>query len=375
MAAAPKMTPEQWATVRAMWESDPREGFAWLPKQLSLTVSREACRKKSVSEGWKKKPFSAATLAKSGLGAMVALNVAPATIGRNTATIDALNAEEARPFKSRETPTLDMLDEDEPRQGQFVREYVKDLNATQAAIRAGYAEDSAHVTASRMLSTAKIQAAIRELRDELLRGIEVEAKDVLQTLVMQLRADINEISQYRRVCCQACWGERSDDGKHAWQCTPLEYEKKKLAHDRERTRLLDRSGQTVDIGEFPSIEGDWYDKRREPNPDCPECFGEGLGEVYFGDTRKLSKAAKALYGGVKVGKEGIEIIVSNREKVIDQLARVLGMFKDKDTSSNVCMPDTTELERIFHENMAKAHAIQDRVIAERAHLFGGESGS
>lgn len=48
-----------------------------------------------------------------------------------------------------------------PRQIIFVEEYLIDLNATQAAIRAGYAERSATVTASKLLTKANIQAAIQ----------------------------------------------------------------------------------------------------------------------------------------------------------------------------------------------------------------------
>ena len=44
--------------------------------------------------------------------------------------------------------------------GAFILEYLKDRNGTQAAIRAGYAPKSAHVTASRLLRDAKVQHAI-----------------------------------------------------------------------------------------------------------------------------------------------------------------------------------------------------------------------
>ncbi|ENG5503925.1 terminase small subunit, partial [Yersinia enterocolitica] len=39
-----------------------------------------------------------------------------------------------------------------PKQELFCREYLKDLNATQAAIRAGYSEKTAQVQSSRLLS-------------------------------------------------------------------------------------------------------------------------------------------------------------------------------------------------------------------------------
>ncbi len=46
------------------------------------------------------------------------------------------------------------------RQERFVDEYLADLNATQAAIRAGYSARSAHVEGSRLLTNAKVAAAI-----------------------------------------------------------------------------------------------------------------------------------------------------------------------------------------------------------------------
>lgn len=49
----------------------------------------------------------------------------------------------------------------EDRRARFAQEYAKDLNATQAAIRSGYAAASAHVTGSRLLSDAKVQEMVR----------------------------------------------------------------------------------------------------------------------------------------------------------------------------------------------------------------------
>lgn len=49
-----------------------------------------------------------------------------------------------------------------PKQQLFVNEYLVDLNATQAAIRAGFSEKSANVNSSRMLTNANIQNAIQQ---------------------------------------------------------------------------------------------------------------------------------------------------------------------------------------------------------------------
>lgn len=61
----------------------------------------------------------------------------------------------------------------------FVDEYIIDLNGTQAAIRAGYAESSARVTASRLLTIDNIQDAIAEARKEQQKRTQITADRVL----------------------------------------------------------------------------------------------------------------------------------------------------------------------------------------------------
>jgi len=65
------------------------------------------------------------------------------------------------------------------RQSRFVDEYILDLNATQAAIRAGYAERSAEVTASRLLSNAKVSSAIQERMNRRSERTQIDADFVL----------------------------------------------------------------------------------------------------------------------------------------------------------------------------------------------------
>jgi phage terminase small subunit len=50
----------------------------------------------------------------------------------------------------------------EPKRQRFVREWLKDRNATQAARRAGYSAKSADVTGCRLLGDARVAAAIHE---------------------------------------------------------------------------------------------------------------------------------------------------------------------------------------------------------------------
>lgn len=59
-----------------------------------------------------------------------------------------------------------------PKQSRFVAEYLKDSNATQAAIRAGYSANGASVQGTRLLANASIAAAIRERQQKLSAKLE-----------------------------------------------------------------------------------------------------------------------------------------------------------------------------------------------------------
>ena len=66
------------------------------------------------------------------------------------------------------------------KQKRFVAEYLVDLNATQAAIRAGYSQNTARVIGSENLTKPDIQAAIQEERDKLARKTEITQERVLR---------------------------------------------------------------------------------------------------------------------------------------------------------------------------------------------------
>src|SRR3954452_20519472 len=68
------------------------------------------------------------------------------------------------------------------RQRRFVAEYLLDLNATQAAIRAGYADATANRTGPRLLSNVGVAAAIAEAQAARGRRTEVTADRVVLEL-------------------------------------------------------------------------------------------------------------------------------------------------------------------------------------------------
>jgi phage terminase small subunit len=69
------------------------------------------------------------------------------------------------------------------KQEAFVREYLIDLNATQAAIRAGYSEKTARQTASENMTKPYILARIEELKGERAEKLNIDAEWVLKRLV------------------------------------------------------------------------------------------------------------------------------------------------------------------------------------------------
>jgi phage terminase small subunit len=68
------------------------------------------------------------------------------------------------------------------RQERFVQEYLIDLNGTKAAIRAGYAPDSAEVTASRLLRKAKVAEAVQRGKAARAAATQITAAKVVENI-------------------------------------------------------------------------------------------------------------------------------------------------------------------------------------------------
>jgi len=69
-----------------------------------------------------------------------------------------------------------------PKQEAFVREYLVDLNASAAYLRAGYKTGNANVLGPRMLANAGIGQAIQKEMDERAKRVQITADYVLTTI-------------------------------------------------------------------------------------------------------------------------------------------------------------------------------------------------
>lgn len=198
------------------------------------------------------------------------------------------------------------------KQRRFVDEYLIDLNATQAAIRAGYSPKWADSQAYQLLQKTPVKKFLEERRKELAAATAITPEKVLQRWWELANVDANDLVEYRRSNCRHCWGE-----EHEYQWTHGEFEKAQ--------READEEGKP----EPSMIGGFGFDVNREPNPVCPECGGEGRGKIHVHDTRRLKGAARRLYAGVHQGKDGLRVLLEDRGKALENVTRILGMFNDK----------------------------------------------
>ena len=63
---------------------------------------------------------------------------------------------------------------------RFANEYLKDLNGTQAAIRAGYSPKTARVQGSKLLTNANIQEYLVKINSKRMEVVKIDANYVLQ---------------------------------------------------------------------------------------------------------------------------------------------------------------------------------------------------
>lgn len=83
------------------------------------------------------------------------------------------------------------------KQKAFVQEYLIDLNATQAAIRAGYSADTARQIAATLLSNVNIQEALQEAMAAREKRTEITQEMVLRELAKIAGVDIKDYLSYR----------------------------------------------------------------------------------------------------------------------------------------------------------------------------------
>lgn len=162
------------------------------------------------------------------------------------------------------------------KQQLFVDEYLIDLNATQAAIRAGYSEKTAEQMGYQLLQKTSVQKAINEQMAERSKRTEITQDKVLKELAAIAFAKATDYAIV--IERQAVY--TTDEGV--------------------RIPLHDENGNPVMIQDVQLVLTD-----------------------------ELNEKQKSALAGIKHGKYGIEVTMCNKEKALELLGRHLGMFKDK----------------------------------------------
>lgn len=172
-----------------------------------------------------------------------------------------------------------------PRVLAFANEYLRTLNGTASYMHThpGCKPNTAATESCRMLRNPKVRAYIEDRREKLADVVGFGKADVIRELVAIALADPNELSQMRQVSCDECWPKDKDD-----KPPPM-----------------------------------WL----EPNPECEHCHGQGVPRTWYADTRKLSPAARRLFAGVKITRQGMEILRRDQDGALDKLAKVFGAYE------------------------------------------------
>lgn len=192
--------------------------------------------------------------------------------------------------------------------------------------------------ASDMARRPEVKARIAYLRSVLDRGVEQAfsiskaqaAAMVLEDAVEVLRADASDLITHRRLNCRHCHGVG-----HAYRWRDEAEFWGELARVAAVIEAWDpKRGRPP---ELPTDEGGYGWRRTAmPAPDCPQCEGEGHGDVYVADIRTRSGPARRAYAGVELKKDGsVKLVMRDKEAARAMLAKFAGVVDDKVTLSGV----------------------------------------
>lgn len=185
-----------------------------------------------------------------------------------------------------------------PKQKRFCEEYLIDLNATQAAIRAGYSPKTAEQTASRLLRNVKVQEYIAKRQKELSRSTEITQERVIKELSL---IAFSNAADYARVV--------------------------------EKKMKIEVGGVLVDVLD------------EDGNPVMYRTVEPVL-------TEELTDDQKRALAVIKKGRDGLEVRPCSKEKALELLGKHLGIFTDK-IEANVNDTAKNELAELLAQRKAR----------------------
>lgn len=207
-----------------------------------------------------------------------------------------------------------------PRELHFAIRYANHGNAALAAREAGYRSTNSRYTGHELRHRVHVAAKINELRAAIIKEVQPTVQDVLRNLAAIVTADPNDLVEHRLTCCRHCWSFGL-----GYKRNKAEMRRARAEHERATIAAAKRDEE---IEPFDEEGGDSYDPTEYPDPDCEMCFGEGVSQVVIKDTRTLSPEARALFAGIKQTRNGIEVLMHDKGKAVEMIAKHLGMLKE-----------------------------------------------
>lgn len=184
------------------------------------------------------------------------------------------------------------------KQKRFCEEYLIDLNATQAAIRAGYSPKTAEQTASRLLRNVKVQEYIAKRQKELSRSTQITQERVIKELALIA-----------------------------------------FSNNADYARVVEKKMQTEVDGMLVDVLGE----------DGKPIMYRTVEPVL---TEELTEEQKRALAVIKKGRDGLEVKSCDKVKALELLGKHLGIFTDK-IEANVNDTTRSELQELLAQRKAR----------------------
>lgn len=218
-------------------------------------------------------------------------------------------------------------------QERFVQEYVLSGNVRKAYVAAfGEAASAKPERAGRDLLRNPSVMARLHVHQHAVATMSVKSTEALvRELEEMVDADINEFITVKTGACRYCHGV---GGLYLWR-DMAEYEA--AVH-----KAVELRKPTPELG-----GGVGYRFDAGPNPNCPQCEGEGIQRVFVRETEDVSPGARKLFKGIECYPDGSikKILLADQLAARQELHRIRGMHIERSLSVNasVALPNAKDI--------------------------------
>ena len=168
----------------------------------------------------------------------------------------------------------------------------------------------------KFLGNLNARRAIREARLQTATNATIDKSTIISYFTQLLSSAPCDVVAVHKYNCRHCHGY-----DHRYQWTESE-----LVEAVEKARRLSESkGKPY---ESPDGSGGLnFNPKGIPNPDCPQCGGDGAPKVIIKDTRTLTMGERLLVESISEDRYGaIKISFADRVKAAENIAKIIGIF-------------------------------------------------